>query len=134
MNDKQMIEKIKTTFVGEDYVDLAIQHYHNCRRNSMSVGCSYQAVLRFTSNDVEWFYNPGRNDIEKISVKSANNRIRVEVIFKLINKWSMKITKWPGGYSVLIYKPSGKISDSKCGLSFEETRKMVEEWEYTEWN
>lgn len=130
MNDEQMIKKIRATFVGEDYIDLAIQHYHNCRRNAIGVGYSYLSVLQFMSNDVEWFYNPARNDIEEISVKSASNRIRVEVIFKLTNKWSMKVIKWPDSYSVFILKPSDKISDNKSGMSFNKARKMVEGWKY----
>lgn len=130
MNDKEMIEKIRATFVGEDYIDLAIQHYHNCRRNAIGVGYAYLSVLQFTSNDVEWFYNPTRDDIEKISVKSSQRRIRVEVTFELINKWSIKITKWPDGYEVISKRPDGKISTSECGLSFEKARELVEGWEY----
>lgn len=124
-----MIKKIRSTFVGEDYIDLAIQHYHNCRRNAIGVGYAYLSVLQFMSNDVQWFYNPARDDIEKISVKSADNRIQVEVTFELINKWSIKITKRPDGYEVISKKPGGETSTSECGLSFEEARELVEGWE-----
>lgn len=128
MNDEQMIKEIRSTFVGEDYIDLAIQHYHNCRRNSMSIEFSTVSVFEFMDNDIKWFYNPIRDDIKKISVKSS--QARVEVTFKLTNKWSMIITKWPDGYSVLIRKPNGKFSDSACGSSFEDAKELVEGWKY----
>lgn len=127
MNDKQMIEKIRTTFVGEDHIDLAIQHYHNCRK-TMSTDNAYQNVLDFINNNFEYFRQFIRDDIIKITTKSP--LLRPEVVYGLENKWSMKITRWPDGYSVFILKPSGKISDSKCEMSFGKAREMVEGWKY----
>ncbi len=127
MNNKQMIEKIRTTFVGEDYIDLAIQHYHNCRK-IMSMDDAYQNVLDFMNNDFEYFRQFIRDDI--IGITTDSPLVRQGVNYGLGNKWSMKITKWSDGYEVIIYKPNGQILTSKRGLCFDGARKMVGEWKY----
>lgn len=122
-----MIEKIKNTFVGEDYIDLAIQHYHNCRKIMLPKN-AYQNVLEFLNDDIEWFKNFTRDDIMKVYVKAGIHQTGISYIFK--NKHSMKITKWSDGYEVIIYKPDSQILTSEWDLSFESARKMVEGWEY----
>lgn len=127
MNDKQMIEKIRTTFTGPDHTDNAVQHYENARK-TMLLNEAYQSVLRFLNNDVEYFKQSIRDDIVKIEVSSR--LWCIDVKYTLVSKWSIKTTKWPDGYEVRIHKPDGKILNSECGLDFEDARKMVEEWEY----
>lgn len=126
MNDKQMIEKIRTTFVGEDYIDLAVRYYCHCRK-TMSIDKAHHNVLRFLNDNITWFRH-FINNIVKVSAKS--NSQYDETVYTLENKWSIKITKWPDGYEVRIHKPDGKILNSECGLDFEDARKMVEEWKY----
>lgn len=124
-----MIEKIRTTFTGPDHIDNAVQHYENARK-TMLLNEAYQSVLRFLNNDVEYFKRSIRDDIVKIEVSSR--LWCIDVKYTLVNKWSIKITKWPDGYEVRIHKPDGKIlnSECECGMSFDKAREMVEGWKY----
>lgn len=127
MNDKEMIKKIQTTFTGPDHIDNAVLHYQNARKN-LSIDDAYQSVLRFLNDDIEYFKCLTRDDILKVKITSG--LWCTDVKYTLRNIFSIKITKWPDGYEISVHKPISGISDSKCGLSFEEAREMVEGWEY----
>lgn len=132
MNDEQMIKRIQTTFTGPEHIDNAVQHYKNARK-VMSLDNAYQSVLKFLTDDVEYFKCLARDDIKKICANDLcrnNGMWRVEMIYILNNEWSIGISKWPDGYEVIIHKPNSQIVDSECGLSFEEARELVEGWEY----
>jgi hypothetical protein len=125
MNDKQMIEKIKTTFTGPEHIDNAVQHYRNARK-VMSLEDAYQSVLRFLNNDIEYFKYLIGDDIAKTGFK--NSLWSSSITHILNDRWSTRITKWQDGYEIIIYRPDAQILTSKCGLDFEQARKMIEEW------
>ncbi len=69
-----------------------------------------------------------RDDIKRVSVRESQVATRVEIMLELDNGWSIGITNWSDGYSVIVYKPNRHISIDKWPLSFEEAQKMVREW------
>lgn len=69
-----------------------------------------------------------RDDIKRVSIRESRVTIRVEIMLELDNRWSIGITNWSDGYSVIVYKPNCHILINKWPLSFEEAQKTVREW------
>lgn len=70
-----------------------------------------------------------RDDIKRVSIRESQVTIRTEIMLELNNKWSIGITNWSDGYTVIIYKPNCHILINKWPLSLKEAQKMVKEWE-----
>lgn len=77
---------------------------------------------------IQTFSHSIRSDIKKVQHKKSEMTLRTEIILELDDGWSIGITNWSDGYSVIVYKPNCHILINKWPLSFEEAQKMVREW------